>query len=205
MLSIVATEEVHLKEAESLAREACALVERFGLQGNPQAAMAHMALGRVLAEGANLDEAEGALESALSVRQTFPDLSPWGYLIGLLALAKVRLGRGERGGARAALAEARDVFEAFPDAGIFPELLERQERKLGASKKRREEPLNWELTQRELDVLGLLESTLTTSQMAQSLYISPNTVRTYIKSIYRKLEVSSREEAVEQACARGLI
>jgi DNA-binding CsgD family transcriptional regulator len=37
------------------------------------------------------------------------------------------------------------------------------------------------------------------------LYVSPNTVKAHLKSIYRKLGVSSREEAAEQARARGLI
>ena len=41
--------------------------------------------------------------------------------------------------------------------------------------------------------------------MAQSLYITPNTVRTQIKSIYRKLGVSSRGAAVEEANAMNLI
>jgi LuxR family transcriptional regulator, maltose regulon positive regulatory protein len=41
--------------------------------------------------------------------------------------------------------------------------------------------------------------------MAQSLYVAPNTVRTQVKSIYRKLGVSSRGAAVEEAHTRGLI
>jgi LuxR family maltose regulon positive regulatory protein len=41
--------------------------------------------------------------------------------------------------------------------------------------------------------------------MAQSLYVALSTVRTQVKSIYRKLGVSSRGEAVEEAYARGLI
>ena len=48
-------------------------------------------------------------------------------------------------------------------------------------------------------------SKVSTRQMAQSLYVAPNTVRTQIKSIYRKLGVSSRGAAVEEAHAMGLI
>jgi LuxR family maltose regulon positive regulatory protein len=61
------------------------------------------------------------------------------------------------------------------------------------------------LTERELVVLRLLGSELSTRQMAQSLYIAPETVRTHIGSIYRKLGVSSRKQAVEEAHARGLL
>jgi LuxR family transcriptional regulator, maltose regulon positive regulatory protein len=41
--------------------------------------------------------------------------------------------------------------------------------------------------------------------MGRNLYVAPNTIKTHIKSIYRKLEVSSRKRAVEEARARGLI
>ena len=133
-----------------------------------------------------------------------PGLSPWPTLIGLLALAPVRAARGDRAGGRTVLAEARGILETYPDAGMFPELLERQERKL-RTRKPREGQLDGELTERELDVLRLLVGELSTRQMAQSLYVAPSTVRTQVKSIYRKLGVSSREDAVEEAHARGLI
>jgi LuxR family transcriptional regulator, maltose regulon positive regulatory protein len=138
------------------------------------------------------------------VRRELPGLSPWPTLIGLLALASVRTARGDRAGGRAALAEARAILEASPDAGIIPELLESQERKL-RTRRPRDGQLNGELTQRELDVLRLLGSELSTQQMAQSLYVAPSTVRTQIKSIYRKLGVSSRAQAVNEAHARRLI
>jgi LuxR family transcriptional regulator, maltose regulon positive regulatory protein len=203
-LSIVAAEEGHLEEAESRAREAGALVDRLRLSSVPQATLAPIALGFVLAERGELEEAETALEGALSVRRELPGLSPWPTLIGLLALASARLTRGDRGGGRAVLTEARTMLERYPDAGILPELLERQERKL-RRRKPREGQLDGELTQRELDVLRLLGSEFSTRQMAQSLYVAPSTVRTQIKSIYRKLGVSSRSAAVEEARARRLL
>ena len=204
LLSVVAAEEGHLEEAESRAREAEALVDRLRLSTVPQATLAPIALGFVLAKRGKLEEAETELEAGLSVRRELPGLSPWPTLIGLLALASVRLMRGDRAGARKVLAEARTILERYPDAGIFPELLERQERKLRRHKPR-EGQLDGEFTERELDVLRLLIGELSTRQMAQSLYVAPSTVRTQVKSIYRKLGVSSRGAAVEEAHARGLV
>ena len=89
-------------------------------------------------------------------------------------------------------------------AGICPELLERQEQRLRV-RKLREGQLDEELTERELDVLRLLPGDLSTRQMAERLYVAPSTVRTQVKSIYRKLGVSSRGVAVEEARAKGLI
>jgi ATP/maltotriose-dependent transcriptional regulator MalT len=204
-LSLVVGDEGHLEEAESLAREACTLQDRFRLQAIPQATWAPIALGRVLAKRGNLPGAQTKLESALSVRRQWPGLSPWPTLVGLLALAPVVSARGDRAGGRAVLAEARAILEPFAgDAGIFPELLERHERKLRA-RKPREGQLNGEPTERELEVLRLLTSELSNRQIAQSLYVAPSTVRTQVKSIYRKLAVSSRKEAVEEARTRGLL
>jgi LuxR family maltose regulon positive regulatory protein len=203
-LSFVATDEGHLEEAESRAREARALVESLRPHRIPQTSLAPLALGRALAERGKLEQAQEELESALSARRSLSGLSPWPTLIGLLALAQVRAARSDRAEARAALAEARIILEDSPDAGIFPELLGHQERKLRA-RKPREGQLDGELTEREFDVLRLLGGELSTRQMAQNLYVAPSTVRTQIKSIYRKLGVSSREQAVEEAVARGLL
>jgi LuxR family transcriptional regulator, maltose regulon positive regulatory protein len=203
-LSLVAGDEGQLEEAESLAREARGAVERFKLQEVLQSTVVNISLGRALAERGELEEAQKELESALSARKRLPGLSPWPTLIGLLALAPVRTARGDRAGGRETLAEARTILEAFPDAGTFPELLERQERKVRAGKPQ-EPQLGAELTERERDVLRLLVGELSTRQMAQSLYVAPNTVRTQIKSIYRKLGVSSRGAAVEEAHTMGLI
>jgi LuxR family transcriptional regulator, maltose regulon positive regulatory protein len=203
-LSFVATDEGHLEEAESHARAAQALVERLRPYRIPQTSLAPIALGRALAERGRLEEAQKELESGLSARSRLPGLGPWPTLVGLLALAPVRAARGDRAGGRAALAEARAILEASPDAGMIPELLDRQERKLRA-RKPREGHLDEELTESELDVLRLLGSEFSTRQMAQSLYVAPSTVRTQIKTIYRKFDVSSRGQAVEEAHARRLI
>ena len=60
------------------------------------------------------------------------------------------------------------------------------------------------LSARELEVLLLLDEHLGTDQIAQRLYISEHTVRSHVKSLLRKLHVSSRREALEMlAAARG--
>ena len=204
-LSFVAADEGHLEEAESRARAAQALVERLRQYRIPQTSLAPIALGRALVERGRLEEAQKELESGLSARQMLPGLSPWPTLIGLLALAAVLSTRGDRVRAREVLVEARATLAPFgDDTGIFSELLEREERKLRRIK-RRDGSLDGELTERELDVLRLLVGVSSTRQMAESLYVAPSTVRTQVKSIYRKLGVSSRGAAVQEAHARELL
>jgi LuxR family maltose regulon positive regulatory protein len=205
-LSIVATDEGRLEEAESLAREARVLTDRFGLWVIPQSSWVPIALGYMLAKRGDLIEAQTELESGLSTRRKLPGLSPWPTLMGLLALARARSGRGDRGGAQAVLAEARSILQNYPDSGIFPSLLALQERELRNKKSRRRDgSLDGDLTERELDVLRLLVGELSARQIALNLYVAPRTVRTQVKSIYRKLGVSSREQAVHEARLRGLI
>jgi LuxR family transcriptional regulator, maltose regulon positive regulatory protein len=61
------------------------------------------------------------------------------------------------------------------------------------------------LSDRELEVLRLLASRLTTTEIAGALFISANTLKSHMKSIYRKLDVSSRADAVREGEARALI
>jgi len=61
------------------------------------------------------------------------------------------------------------------------------------------------LTEREIEVLRFLARGLTTSQTGAELYISENTVKTHIRHILEKLEVSNRAEAVARATHLGLI
>ena len=61
------------------------------------------------------------------------------------------------------------------------------------------------LSQRELDILRLFQTELSGPEIAQELVIALSTVRTHTKSIYSKLNVKSRREAVKRAIELGLI
>jgi LuxR family maltose regulon positive regulatory protein len=55
------------------------------------------------------------------------------------------------------------------------------------------------LSEREIEVLRLLKTHLSSTAIAEELTISVNTVRTHIKSIYSKLNVHNRQDAVQRA------
>ncbi|HET7820859.1 MAG TPA: LuxR C-terminal-related transcriptional regulator [Ornithinibacter sp.] len=61
------------------------------------------------------------------------------------------------------------------------------------------------LSEREQQVLRLLDSELSGPEIARALFISPNTLRTHTKHVFTKLGVSSRREAVARARERGLL
>jgi ATP/maltotriose-dependent transcriptional regulator MalT len=61
------------------------------------------------------------------------------------------------------------------------------------------------LSQRELEVLRLLDSELTGPEIARELYVTLNTLRTHTKRIFTKLDVTTRAAAVRRAHERGLL
>ena len=61
------------------------------------------------------------------------------------------------------------------------------------------------LTAKEREVLGLLAQLLTTQEIADTMFVSVNTVRTHVRNIMRKLAVSRRNEAVRRAQALQLL
>jgi LuxR family transcriptional regulator, maltose regulon positive regulatory protein len=61
------------------------------------------------------------------------------------------------------------------------------------------------LTERELIVLKYLPTMLKAGEIGADLFVSVNTVKAHLRSIYRKFDVSNRREAVDRARALGLL
>jgi DNA-binding NarL/FixJ family response regulator len=68
-----------------------------------------------------------------------------------------------------------------------------------------ESPSGPRLTEREREVLDLIGSGATNREIAEQLYLSPHTVKEHTSSLYRKLSVRNRAEAVQKAQRLGLI
>jgi LuxR family maltose regulon positive regulatory protein len=61
------------------------------------------------------------------------------------------------------------------------------------------------LTSKEQEVLEHLAELLTTEEIADTMFVSVNTVRSHVRSILRKLGASRRNEAVRRAWEMGLL
>lgn len=61
------------------------------------------------------------------------------------------------------------------------------------------------LTERELEVLQVLAEGKSTKEVAEAVFLSEETVKTYLKQIFRKLGVRDRTEAVAEGFRRGLV
>ena len=108
---------------------------------------------------------------------------------------------GERERAQAALAEARLIIESCTDPGILAGRL----KALEPSPQPETTPADEQLTERELKVLRLLNSALSERGISRELYVSHNTVHSHVRSIYRKLGVSSRAHALQRTRELNLL
>ena len=121
----------------------------------------------------------------------------------LLALVRARRGRLD---AEATLRLARDALAEIADPGRIAALADDVERELVEARARADGGEMLESpSQAEIAVLRLLATELTTRQIAEELYLSPHTVRSHMRALYRKLGVNGRIEAVVRATVLGLL
>ena len=146
------------------------------------------------------------LQRAVELARTFGETP--GLVAALTALAEVELDDQHPLGARPALLEAREVVDTEAVMPHFVRRLERLEQRAGHppdGHTRRIPVLVEELTDREQAVLTALAGEATQREIGASLHLSINTVKGYTKSLYRKLNVATRNEAVRQGHDLGLI
>lgn len=114
-----------------------------------------------------------------------------------LRCAEISLGLGDHDGALEFERIASDAMQGYPEAGNLSARLQGLERRI-----RRGE--DYGLTSAELRVLGFLPTHLSLQEIAGLLHLARPTIKTHVASIYEKLGVSGRSEAVEVIERRGL-
>ena len=181
-----------LDATEALRRRRTELTTYFGMS------MAHVARGKLLEVQGRLSEADDALALGIDLARRGDAKLDLAY--GLLTHAGVKGGLGDRSTAKDLLGEARRTAESCADPGVLPELVAKVERRLRlASRNATRTPYEEDLSDRELAVLRLLATDLTQREIGEALYVSFNTVKTHVKSIFRKLDVATRPDAVSRA------
>jgi LuxR family maltose regulon positive regulatory protein len=172
----------------------------------PMTAMLRAVQGRRSYHRGDLESARTELEHALVLAEIAA--RPMFLLPALVFLAGVELGTGDRAAARDLLARAREVVDNEPVAPFLRATLEAAETRIGRQATRRATEtgaLFEELTDRELSILRMLPGEASQREIGAALFLSINTVKAYNKSLYRKLGVASRADAVEVARGLGLI
>jgi len=201
---LVATELGRLRQAQELAHMARDFIAADDVSEAPCHALVHTAGGAVAARLGDLARARGDFEKALRDRSRWIGIIPWATVDAMLRLASTLGDLGDHAGSVALLGEARDMLTSLPDgaeAQLFR--IEQMERHLLI---RSESPPHLTpLTGREEEVLQLLRSPLSVREIGQELFVSPNTVKTHVRAIYRKLGAATRREAVERGHKVGIL
>ena len=179
-----------------LAEEAVALARERGLLEAVEVGEVHTAYGLALAAQDRLVEALPELEQGVFLRRLWGQ--PLDLVDGLIALAPATAAIGDRDRAAELFGEAEETLAGCRDAGVLPARLAGAKRAAGMARSR-VAVAGAELSERERTVLRLLSSGLSEREIGQELYLSFNTVHSHVKSLYRKLGVSSRAEAVARA------
>lgn len=147
---------------------------------NPRAACSLLLLGAI-AEWQSGDR-EAAIRTASSLADTMVEHEIWSAvgLVPYAPIAEIAEELAERGDPR-----LREFVERPPEIARF-------------------EPYE-RLSQAEMRIVGVLPECETVGAIADRLFLSPNTVKSHLKQIYRKLRVSKRAEAIDRAVEIGLI
>ena len=193
---------VTVRKDARLAEEAQRLIDERGLAESPAASLAFSALGEVHERAGELDAAQVAYEraAALARRVGWPlDLAH-----ALLLEAGLRRRRKDIAGARTLAREARTVLASCADAGDLPVRLERLERGLQLAVAPAAVATE-ELSERELAVLRLLSTELSQREIGAELFVSFNTVKSHTRTVFRKLGVATRADAVARGREQGLL
>jgi LuxR family maltose regulon positive regulatory protein len=121
-----------------------------------------------------------------------------------IELVRVHLALGDANGALLLLDEVDEIFSRRPRLGVLREDSKALRGQVEANV-RRSTGRPATLTAAELRLLPLLTTHLSFREIATRLYVSRNTVKTQAISVYRKLGVSSRGEAIVRASELGLV
>jgi LuxR family maltose regulon positive regulatory protein len=200
LLSLSAAEDGQAGLARSHAEQAMAIVTEHGMQAMPNVLHAYTAYGAMLAADNRLTEAMDTMHTGLHTRRRTPGLSPWPLIHHLLAMAAVARRLGDLDQTETLLAE---VDSLTPWTGDTMALTRGRIAVAHQGRHHQSEPAaagtGEALTPRELEILHRLHGTQTLREIANDLYISHNTIKTITLSIYRKLGVHTREQAVATA------
>jgi LuxR family maltose regulon positive regulatory protein len=203
-LAVVAAERDQTVIASDFAARAHSVVAEHGLSTAPASALVFAVWAAASMREGRVDEAKATVSNCLGLLGALDDSLAWFGAETRILLARVSLALGDVAGARELLADASRLSRRIPDVVVFGRWFDdvwdrfdqRAESALAGTAS---------LTTAELRVLRFLPTHYSFQEIAQRLHVSSNTVKTHVHAVYRKLDASSRSEAVAHATRAGLL
>jgi LuxR family maltose regulon positive regulatory protein len=202
-LTLLEMDEEDWDAATALSERARSRVEGCGLDDYPIVALVYAVSALARSHGRRVEDAHRDLRTASRLTARLVDFAPWYEAETRVALARASLGLSDVTGARSLLAGATRLVQRIPESTTLRVWLRETYSQLEAATDSAGDGLT--LTAAELRVLRMLPTHLSFPAIAKQLFVSTNTVKTHVRALYRKLDASSRSEAVSHAAAAGLL
>jgi LuxR family maltose regulon positive regulatory protein len=203
-LAIVAMDRGQWTDATEHIELALAEIDEHRVHDYALSMLAFAAAARLAVHRGDVKEVNRQLTAAMRARPACTISLPYFAVRSRLLVARVYWTLGDLAAARHLLREIDDVLVHRPALGTLVEEVEQFRLVLASSP-----PVGGgggsPLTPAELRLLPYLQTHLTIREIAKRLFVSHNTVNSQVSSIYRKLGVSSRDEAMQRATAAGLL
>lgn len=180
------------------------LADEAQLDGYATNALELVASARTSLRTNGWDQARSSLTIAKGLTPLLTDALPWLAVQTRVELSRAHLALRDAEAARALLSEALDILRRRPGLGVLSEQVSELRTEVDALCAAAERNGSG-LTRAELRLLPLLATHLSFREIGTRLHVSRNTVKTQAISVYRKLGVSSRSDAIDQAVRLGLV
>jgi LuxR family maltose regulon positive regulatory protein len=198
--SLLAMARGEWSRAEILAEQAGAVLRRAKFEG----VLACAVQARTAVHRGDIPAARQHLVNAQRVRPTLTHAIPHLAVQARIELARAHLGLADITGARTLMREIDEVLRRRPALGNLVGEAQALRAQL-ASERGSIIPGASALTAAELRVLPMLATHLSFPEIGAEMFLSPNTIKSQAMSIYRKLEASSRSQAVARSRELGLL
>jgi len=200
--SLIAREQGDERRADELAAEAHRLAADPELDRSPSSAIGLAAAARAALAHGRLGEARELTSAALALTPLLTEALPWLAVATRIELARCSVALRDGQAAAGLVAEICGLLEVRPRLGVLVDRARKLQREVETFVQNDPTPAG--LTPAELRLLPLLATHLTFREIATELEVSRNTVKTQAISIYRKLGVSGRSEAIAAVAALEL-
>jgi LuxR family transcriptional regulator, maltose regulon positive regulatory protein len=202
--SLVAVARHQWDQAEAFASQARSVLHRAGIEDIYATPLACVVQARVALHKGDLPTVHQELVTAQRLRPLLTYALPQLAGQARIEMTRIHLALADLAGARTLMKEIDDLLEQRPGLGTLVDEAERLRAQL-AHERGASIPGASALTAAELRVLPMLATHLPMHEIAAEMYLSPHTVRTQAKSAYRKLDATTRSQAVARARELGLL
>jgi LuxR family transcriptional regulator, maltose regulon positive regulatory protein len=201
-LSLLALDEGEVTEAERQSQLAISKIHHCGLGDHPTQALVFAASALVASRRGRSDAATADAKTTVRLLGGLNEMTPWYEAETRITLGRALILLDDVVAAKSHLAAAGRYSRMVSDGVVLKDWLD-----IAWAETQTAESVagRWPLTPAELRLLHMLPTHFSFREMADQVFVSQNTVKTQAQSIYRKLGVSSRAEAVACAQASGLL